>query len=379
MSAPLRAVVIGAGWAGEGHTIGLRSAGVEVAAICARNVIVVKEVADRLQVPVASIDWRATLRELKPDIISLATPAVLREDVIQEALALGAHIVCEKPLAVSATEAQRMLNAVEDIGIKHAYAATQAYDPTTSWIQELVQSEAIGRIKAVEISAFVPMFHSNSPWTWTFDLSLGGGALHNVLTHFLGILSKVFGSDPIRVMGESRLGREKAPVIGEIHDWRQSFAILSDEEVAAAEWKSVDADSSFNAILEYRTPSGDSFTCTIQFDAMMPFSPTAPYFRIYGERGTIDAKGIFSYDVSIVNHEGTITKTMPDRLLEGYADTGNGEQNKWNAFFREFVRDVKGEAYQPYPTFREGYRDQRIIEVIRSGSGWTSILTGNDS
>ncbi|WP_424769425.1 Gfo/Idh/MocA family protein [Paenibacillus sp. sgz302251] len=374
MSAPLRAVVIGAGWAGEGHTIGLRSAGVKVVGICARNASVVKGVADRLNIPVASIDWRATLHELKPDIISLATPAALREDVIQEALALGAHIVCEKPLAISATEAKRLLKAVEGTGIKHAYAATQAYDPTTSWIRELVRTEAIGRIKAVEIFAFVPMLHSNSPWTWTSDLSLGGGTLHNALTQYLGILTKVFGSDPIRVMGEARLDREKAPVLGEIHDYRQSFMIPSNEEVAAAEWKSVDADSSFNAIMEYCLPLGDSFTCVIQFDAMIPFSPTSPYFRIYGERGTIDAKGVFDYDISIVGPEGTIAKPLPDRFKEGYPDTGNGEQNKWNAFFREFVADVKGETYQVYPTFRQGYRDQRVIEAIRTGKGWTSVI-----
>lgn len=373
MSVPLRAVVIGAGWAGEGHTVGLRSVGVEVVAICARNANVVKGVADRLNIPVASTDWRATIRELKPDIISLATPAALREDVVLEALSQGAHIVCEKPLATSAAEAKRMLNAVEGAGVKHAYAATQAYDPSTSWIQELVRTEAIGRIKAVEIFAFIPKYNSNSPWTWSSDLSLGGGVLHNALTHYLGILTKVFGSEPIRVMGEARLGREKAPVLGEIHDHRQSLEIPSTEALAAVEWKSVDAETAFNVIMEYRLPSGDSFTCVIQLDAMVPFSPTNPYFRIYGEKGAINASGFFAYDVSIVGPEGTISKTLPERFKEGYPDTGNGEQNKWNVFFRDFVADIKGETYQSYPTFREGYRDQRIIEAIRTGRGWTSL------
>jgi predicted dehydrogenase len=373
LKAPLRAVVIGAGWAGEGHTVGLRSAGVEVVAICARNAAVVKGVADRLHIPKASVDWRATIRELKPDIISLATPASLREDVILEALAQGANIVCEKPLATSAVEAKRMLNAVERTGIKHAYAATQAYDPSTSWIQELVRSEAIGRVKAVETFAFVPLFHPNTPWTWSSDLSLGGGALHNALTHYLGILTKVFGCDPIRVMGEARIGREKAPVLGEIHDYRQSFIRPSAESVVDAEWRVVDAETAFNAILEYRLPSGDSFTCVIQFNAMIPFSPTYPFFRIFGERGAIDARGVFAYDVSIAGLEGFFSKEQPDRLKEGFPNTGNDEQNKWNAFFREFVADVKGETYQAYPTFREGYRDQRIVEAIRNGSGWTSL------
>ena len=56
MKQPLRAVVIGAGWAGEGHTKALRYAGVEVVVICARQSVVVQQVADRLSVAQASTD-----------------------------------------------------------------------------------------------------------------------------------------------------------------------------------------------------------------------------------------------------------------------------------------------------------------------------------
>ncbi|WP_143069350.1 hypothetical protein [Paenibacillus sp. OV219] len=91
-------------------------------------------------------------------------------------------------------------------------------------------------------------------------------------------------------------------------------------------------------------------------------------------KGTIDARGVFSYDISIAGPEGLTAKTIPERLMEGFPQTGNQEQNKWNAFFREFVADIKNEPYQAYPTFREGYRDQRIIDAIRSGSGWTSLV-----
>ena len=61
MTGQLRAVVVGAGWAGEGHTLALRHAGVDVVAICARRQDVVRSVADRLGVEEASMDWRRTL------------------------------------------------------------------------------------------------------------------------------------------------------------------------------------------------------------------------------------------------------------------------------------------------------------------------------
>src|SRR5436309_3070602 len=105
MSRGLRAVVIGAGWAGESHTRALQHHGVEVAAICARDAAIVRPVADRLGVAEASTDWRQTLRRLRPDVVTLATPATLRADVVALAAELGCHILCEKPLAATGDEA----------------------------------------------------------------------------------------------------------------------------------------------------------------------------------------------------------------------------------------------------------------------------------
>ncbi|MDA1193125.1 MAG: Gfo/Idh/MocA family oxidoreductase, partial [Candidatus Poribacteria bacterium] len=79
----LSAVVIGAGWAGEGHTRALRYAGVEIVAICARQPEIVGTVASNLGIPEASTDWRRTVETIRPDVIALATPAALRAEVIE--------------------------------------------------------------------------------------------------------------------------------------------------------------------------------------------------------------------------------------------------------------------------------------------------------
>jgi len=71
MSKHLRAVVVGAGWAGEAHTKALQWCGAEVAAIFARRPEAVRAVADRLGVIEASTDWRATIERLRPDIVAL--------------------------------------------------------------------------------------------------------------------------------------------------------------------------------------------------------------------------------------------------------------------------------------------------------------------
>src|SRR5205823_4485222 len=112
MSEQVRAVVVGAGWAGEGHTLALRHCGVEVVAICARRPEVVRAVADRLEVPEASTDWRGTLERVRPEIVSLATPAALRGEVVDAATDLGCHVLCDKPLAATAGEARFLYHLV---------------------------------------------------------------------------------------------------------------------------------------------------------------------------------------------------------------------------------------------------------------------------
>jgi predicted dehydrogenase len=97
VGAQLKAVVIGAGLAGEGHTVALQYAGVSVRAICSRTPEVVSELAGRMGVGHASTDWRQTLETVRPDIVAVATPAAAHEEQITAALELGCHIYADKP------------------------------------------------------------------------------------------------------------------------------------------------------------------------------------------------------------------------------------------------------------------------------------------
>ena len=109
MKQPLRVVIIGAGSAGEEHTKALCYAGVEVVAICARQSAAVQQVADRLFLAQASTDCRQRLETACPDIVALATPAVLRSQVVEMATDLGCHLLVEKPLATTGQPSQSHL------------------------------------------------------------------------------------------------------------------------------------------------------------------------------------------------------------------------------------------------------------------------------
>lgn len=180
----LRAVVIGAGWADEGHTTALRAAGVEVVAMCGRTPEVAHAMAEKLDIKVR-LDWRKALEELEPDIVSIATPAGPHREMAVAAAELGCHLACDKPLGTNAAEARAMLLAAERARVKHAYAATSRYDPAFAYTRALLAEGLIGQVREIEY-----MLHTSaSPlwsYSWFHQLGLGGGGLNNGFTHQLG-------------------------------------------------------------------------------------------------------------------------------------------------------------------------------------------------
>lgn len=375
----LRAIVVGAGFAGEGHTIALRENGVSVEALCARTPSAVEAMASKLGVPRASVNWRETLDELKPDIVGVATPAGAHAEVIEAALEKGCHVFSDKPLAPFAPIAKRLYEQARDAGVKHAYAATHRYDPSVVWLAELVKDGTIGRVGEVE-GTFRRHIHPLTPWTWYDSVELGGGLLHNALPHWLGILQRVLGGRIQAAVGETRRVRERAPVVSDIHDFRLRGAMRpTAEEAERMEWRECDSDSGFTALLRFGTmDSTRSAQVTLSATGHPAVWPPNGW-RFNGTDGTLQADGHFSYTVKL-HRPGTPADQwedlpIPQRILDDFPSVGDEFQNKWAALARDFVKDVLGQPHEPYLTFRDGWRFQETFDTIRAGLGWTTIPT----
>jgi len=381
-SKELKAVVIGAGWAGEGHTKALQHYGVDVVAICARKADVVQKVASKLGIPGASTDWQKSLLEIKPDIVALTTPAILRTAVIELAAQLGCHLLCEKPLATTATEAGRLYAIVKKAGIKHAFAATHLYDPSVAWVNQLLTSQVIGELKEVDVT------HSRwirgrstekvKPWNWMNSLAHGGGSLNNGLTHQLGMLERMTGRKIISAVGEARIVRRKAPVLPDIHDFRQWLRKnITAEEASDLEWRECDTEGAYSALFHLGSPSSETenrILVTMRPSPSVPARVPTGAWYFYGDKGTLVGKGghILS---PITKHIGSESEELPipQELSDMLPKIGDDIQNKWVALIRDFVADIQSRSYTPYLTFHDGWRYQVAIDAIRQSDGWTQI------
>jgi predicted dehydrogenase len=403
----MKAVVVGAGWAGEGHTRALQHYGVDVVAICARKPDVVQGVASRLGIPEASIDWRKSIMDAKPDIVALTTPAILRAEVIEMAAELGCHLLCEKPLATSAEEAERLYTIIKQTGVKHAFAATHLYDPSVAWVKQLLSDQAIGELKEVDVAfsrwAGKGRTDKVKPWNWMSSLAHGGGALNNGLTHQLGMLERMTGRKMISAVGEAKIVKRKAPVLPEIHDFRLWIRKeITAEEASDLEWRDCDAEWGYSAFLKLGPSSpfgsarqdtadlseetsvsegkgntegkGENILVTMRPTPGVPSNTPTGAWYFYGDKGTLVGKGghILS---PITKHVGSEVEELPvpQELSDKLPRIGDDIQNKWVALVRDFVADIEGRPHDPYLTLRDGWRYQIAIEAIRESKGWAQI------
>jgi len=397
----LKAVVVGAGWAGEGHTKALQHYGVDVVAICARKPDVVQKVASKLEIPEASTDWQKSLLEIKPDIVSLATPAILRTEVIELAVQLGCHILCDKPLATTAEKAEHIYKIVKQADIKHAYAATHLYDPSVAWVNQLLTSGTIGELKEIDVvfSRWAPREPKETvkPWNWMNSLAHGGGVLNNGFTHQLGMLERMTEMKLLSAVGEARITKRKAPVLPDIHDFRYWIRKeITAEEASDFEWRQCDAEWAFSAMLKFGhssvfgqekddKSSGGKFgvsggkgdkrvLVTMKAKQGVPSNVPSGAWYFYGDKGTLAGKGghILS---PISKHIGSKSEELPvpKELSDKLPQIGDDIQNKWVALARDFVADIENRPHEPYLTFHDGWRYQVAIEAIRQSKGWTKI------
>lgn len=150
MTKKLSALVMGSGFAGQGHVEALRYCDVDVLGMVSRTEETVKSVASKLNIPYASTNWDQALSDLSPDIVAIGTPGGAHFTPIMSALEHKAHVFSDKPLAETASKARQLYEKSLETGITTAYAASYRYQPNVLYAHEIIEQGRIGHILEIE-------------------------------------------------------------------------------------------------------------------------------------------------------------------------------------------------------------------------------------
>ncbi|MBS0265456.1 MAG: Gfo/Idh/MocA family oxidoreductase [Planctomycetes bacterium] len=371
----LRALVLGAGYAGQGHALALRSAGVEVVGMSSRTADVGAKIAASLNIPRFSASWPDLLADLQPEIVAVGTPGGTHLEMITAAIEAGCHVLADKPLATTAADARQLFELAQQRGVKTAYAASYWYQPQALFARQLIAAGVLGKVVEMEgISHFnwPPLM----PFGWPHRLEMGGGRLNNNFPHKLAIAQNVLQGEVLAVMGESRRDLERVPVAGQIHDFREfSRQAMSPEQAARLQWAPVNSDWAYTALLRIGRPEqglDDAVSVTFRHSALRQ-GRHGDYMAIYGEKGTIHVEGTYMQGPVYLKTDGPTWEELPIPLAirDALPAEPDNTQRNWNQLAREFVADIQGLTHPRYLTFRDGWIYQEVIDTIRSNRCWT--------
>jgi len=175
----------------------------ELVAVASRDLAQAQDYARRWDIPKAHGSYQALLNDPEVDVIYNALPNNLHCEWTVKAAEAGKHILCEKPLALTVEEVDRMIEAARRNRVVLLEAFMYRYHPQTLKAQELVRQGAIGDLRLIRA---VFSYTLDRPGDVRLDPALGGGSLWDVGCYPVSFARAIVGSDPVEVFGWQVLG-----------------------------------------------------------------------------------------------------------------------------------------------------------------------------
>lgn len=345
MADTVRIGVIGTSFISDFYHLSILSASpeAELVAVCGRNGERAHEVAEKHSIPRVFTDYHEMIEGGLLDAVVIATPDDLHYPMTMEALSNGLHVLCEKPLAMDATQAREMRDSAHSAQRVTLVNHTWRWMPAYRYARKLVNDGYIGNLHHA-------VFHYRAGYarsrkkTWKFDAArtigvLGGLGSHmiDLARYLVGEISEVSAklktSEQIG-LGESS-GRED---IGPSNDLASLLLTFAGGETAYIVASRIDYLNDQRQLVELHGSEG-SLDITLQLKA----SPQIHCIR--GEEFTEE-----TLEIPAEFGRCPPLSEMPDYFASN--DIGP----------RLFVRSILGQAV-PAPTFDDGYRIQQVMDA----------------
>ena len=176
---------------------------ITIRAVAARDRERATAFAQELGIETVHASYDALLADPDIDAVYNPLPNNLHAEWSIRAADAGKHVLCEKPLAMSAAEARAMFDAARRNRVHVVEAYPYRAQPQTLKLRELLASGELGRLQIVQAAFGIPL--PKGP-NIRLDPALGGGALMDVGSYPVSLVRMVAGECPVRVQAMARWG-----------------------------------------------------------------------------------------------------------------------------------------------------------------------------
>jgi predicted dehydrogenase len=365
----LKVAVIGAGFMGKTHVENLRRLGfVEVAAVAGVSQDEADRFAKAFNIPKATGNYKEILAD--PEIVGvhICTPNALHAPVAKAALNAGKHVLCEKPLALSATEAKEMLDLAEKKKLHHATNHNLRYYPAVQQARAMIARGDLGDILVVQGTYSQDWLLYDTDFNWRI-LKKHNGPLRvmgDIGSHWMDMIQHVTGLSITSLCADLKIVHKtrKQPKVA-----IETFAGKTLKPSDYDEVK-IDTEDFGMALLHLGDTCRGAFTvsqvsagCKNRFEWMIcgtkgsvAWNQERPDELWIGRRN--EPNQIIIKDGSLFYPEAAAYADYPGGHSEGYDDCHK------QLFKRFWSRVLDPSLPVQYPTFADGLRGMQLLEAV---------------
>jgi predicted dehydrogenase len=158
--------------------------------------------ADEFGFEAATDDWKALIADPGVEVVSITTPNALHASMAIAALEAGKHVWCEKPMAPSLADSERMAAAARASGHVAVLGYNYVQSPAIRFIDKLIRDDVIGLLTHFRLEMDEDfMADSEAPFSWRSEARSGYGALDDFAVHPMSLITTLIGA-PAQVFGE---------------------------------------------------------------------------------------------------------------------------------------------------------------------------------
>jgi predicted dehydrogenase len=365
-TSPLRVAVAGTGFIGAVHVRSARLAGANVVGVSASSIQSAVRAAAELRVERAFASSEELVQSDGVDVVHICTPNHLHEPLAAAALAAGKHVICEKPLALDAAAARRLVEAAAAAGKVAAVPFVYRYYPTLREARERVRGGATGPIRLLHGTYLQDWLLRAEDNNWRVDPELGGASrtFADIGSHWCDLAEFVSGHRitrlsarmltalPQRLYAENRPAFSAAPTDGEARD-------VGTEDAAVVQFET--DQGAIGTTIVSQISAGRKNRLWLEFDGAdeaIRFSQEDAETLWVGRR---EAATLIRRDPEHLSPPAARLATIPPGHPQGYADC-------FDLFVDDVYAQIRGEVRDGVPMFGDGLRAAQIIEAVITSS-----------
>ena len=363
--------VIGVGFIGPAHMEAIRRQGFEVLALAESNQELADQAAERLLIPKAYGDWKDLVADPDIDVVHVASPNYLHFEHAKGALEAGKHVICEKPLAMTAEESEVLVKIAEEKNLANAVNFNLRFYPLIQDAKARIDAGELGeRIYIIQGSYLQDWLLLETDWNWRLEPEYGGElrAIADIGSHWMDLVTFITGKKITSVFAdfETFLPIRKKPMKkidtfgGKMQmDVEYEEKKITTEDYAAVLFKFEGGTRGVMSVSQVSSGRKNRLFFEINgSDSSLIWDSEIPNQMMIGHRP--EPNQYLIKDPSLMMKSAQWSASYPGGHAEGFPDTFKQLQTA----FYSYISQGDFETVPNFPTFRDGHNTILVDEAI---------------